>query len=68
REFRLVLYKSCDSIKMIRRTDPVIAGVWREYLNGEVIKEYPGNTLPGTREFDYSTLLKKTSQDLYWQK
>ena len=43
-------------------------GVWREYLNGEVINEYPGNTLPGTQEFDSSTLLKKTSQDFYWQK
>ena len=32
------------------------------------LNEYPGNTLPGTQEFDSSTLLKKTSQDFYWQK
>lgn len=34
-------------------------GVWREYLNGKVVNEYSGDTVPGTQEFDSSTIWEK---------
>ena len=43
-------------------------GVWREYLNGEVVNEYSGNMLPGTQEFDSSAYWDKTPQNHYWLK
>ena len=43
-------------------------GVWREYLNGEVINEYSGNIVPGTQEFDASTYINKTPPNHYWQR
>ena len=27
-------------------------GVWREFVNGEIVNEYPGNFMPGTVEFN----------------
>ncbi len=43
-------------------------GVWREYVNGQVVNEYSGNTVPGTREFNTSTTWEKTPQNISWQK
>ena len=43
-------------------------GVWREYLNGKVVNEYSGNTVPGTQEFNSSTTWEKKPQQINWQK
>jgi RHS repeat-associated protein len=43
-------------------------GVWREYLNGKVVNEYSGNTVPGTQEFEYSTTWEKKTNNINWQK
>ncbi len=43
-------------------------GVWREYLNGEIVNEYSGNTVPGTQEFESSTFWEKIPQYQYWIK
>ena len=43
-------------------------GVWREYLNGEIVNEYSGNTVPGTQEFNSSTFWEKIPQYQYWIK
>ena len=43
-------------------------GVWREYLNGKVVNEYSGDTVPGTEEFNSSTIWEKNTQNINWQK
>ncbi len=43
-------------------------GVWREYVNGKVVNEYSGNTVPGTQEFDSSTTWEKQTYNINWQK
>ena len=43
-------------------------GVWREYLNGKVVNEYSGDTVPGTQEFDSSTILEKQTHNINWKK
>ena len=43
-------------------------GVWREYKNGNVVNEYSGDTVPGTQEFDSSTIWEKITQNINWQK
>lgn len=43
-------------------------GVWREYLNGKVVNEYSGDTVPGTQEFDSSTIWEKQTHNINWKK
>lgn len=43
-------------------------GIWREYINGEIVNEYSGNTVPGTQEFNSSNFWEKAPQYPYWQK
>ena len=43
-------------------------GIWREYKNGNVVNEYSGDTVPGTQEFDSSTIWEKITQNINWQK
>ena len=38
------------------------------FLNGKVVNEYSGDTVPGTEEFNSSTIWEKNTQNINWQK
>ena len=68
RRFLSPLHYESEQARARNNVEKKGAGVWREYLNGKVVNEYSGDTVPGTQEFDSSTIWEKQTHNINWKK